>query len=31
LLVLAIAFAWKYPITRETHQSTLRELAEREG
>lgn len=30
LLVLAIFFAWKYPITRETHQSTLRELAGRE-
>jgi GPH family glycoside/pentoside/hexuronide:cation symporter len=31
LLLLAIFFAWKYPITRETHQSTLRELAEREA
>jgi GPH family glycoside/pentoside/hexuronide:cation symporter len=31
LLGLAIIFAWKYPITRETHQATLRELAEREA
>jgi GPH family glycoside/pentoside/hexuronide:cation symporter len=31
LLFLAILFAWKYPITRESHQATLRELAEREG
>jgi GPH family glycoside/pentoside/hexuronide:cation symporter len=30
LLFLAILFAWKYPITRESHQATLRELAERE-
>jgi GPH family glycoside/pentoside/hexuronide:cation symporter len=31
LLLLAMIFAWKYPITRETHQSTLQELAEREA
>jgi GPH family glycoside/pentoside/hexuronide:cation symporter len=31
LLVLAMVFAWKYPITREKHQSTLQELAEREA
>ena len=31
LLFFAIVFAWKYPITREKHQSTLRELAEREA
>jgi GPH family glycoside/pentoside/hexuronide:cation symporter len=31
LLFLAILFAWKYPITRESHQATLLELAEREG
>jgi glycoside/pentoside/hexuronide:cation symporter, GPH family len=30
LLFLAVIFAWKYPITRESHQSTLLELAERE-
>jgi len=30
LLILAIAFAWKYPISREHHQATLAELAERE-
>ena len=29
LLFLAILFAWKYPITRESHQATLQELAER--
>ncbi len=31
LLILAVLFAWRYPITRESHQSTLRELAEREA
>jgi GPH family glycoside/pentoside/hexuronide:cation symporter len=31
LLFLAILFAWKYPITRESHQATLKELASREG
>lgn len=31
LLFLAILFAWKYPITRQSHQSTLQELAEREA
>lgn len=31
LLFLAVIFAWKYPITRESHQSTLQELANREG
>ena len=31
LLVLAVFFAWNYPITRETHQATLQELAEREA
>ena len=31
LLVLAVLFAWKYPITRESHQATLQELAEREA
>jgi GPH family glycoside/pentoside/hexuronide:cation symporter len=30
LLSLAILFAWKYPITRESHKATLQELAERE-
>jgi GPH family glycoside/pentoside/hexuronide:cation symporter len=30
LLILAIFFAWKYPLTRETHKATLQELAERE-
>jgi len=30
LLLLAVLFAWKYPITRESHQATLQELAERE-
>jgi glycoside/pentoside/hexuronide:cation symporter, GPH family len=29
LLFLAIAFAWRYPITRQSHQATLQELAER--
>ena len=29
LLFLAVLFAWKYPITRESHQATLQELAER--
>jgi GPH family glycoside/pentoside/hexuronide:cation symporter len=31
LLVLAVLFAWRYPITRESHQATLQELAEREA
>jgi GPH family glycoside/pentoside/hexuronide:cation symporter len=31
LLFLAVFFAWKYPITRESHQATLQELAEREA
>ena len=31
LLVLAIVFAWRYPITRESHRQTLETLAEREG
>jgi len=31
LLLLAVLFAWKYPITRESHQATLQELAEREA
>ncbi len=31
LLLLAILFAWKYPITRASHQATLQELAEREA
>jgi GPH family glycoside/pentoside/hexuronide:cation symporter len=30
LLFLAVLFAWKYPITRESHKATLQELAERE-
>jgi GPH family glycoside/pentoside/hexuronide:cation symporter len=30
LLFLAILCAWKYPITRESHQATLEELAKRE-
>jgi GPH family glycoside/pentoside/hexuronide:cation symporter len=30
LLFLAVLFAWKYPITRESHQATLQTLAERE-
>lgn len=29
LLFLAVIFAWKYSITRESHQATLQELAER--
>jgi len=29
LLFLAVLFAWKYSITRESHQATLQELAER--
>jgi GPH family glycoside/pentoside/hexuronide:cation symporter len=29
LLFLAVLFAWKYPITRESHQATLQELAKR--
>jgi GPH family glycoside/pentoside/hexuronide:cation symporter len=29
LLGLAVLFAWKYPITRASHQATLQELAER--
>lgn len=31
LLILAVLFAWWYPITRENHQQTLQALAEREG
>jgi len=31
LLILAVVFAWNYPITRESHQATLRVLAEREA
>lgn len=31
LLAFAILFAWQYPITRESHQSTLQELAGREA
>ena len=31
LLFLAVLFAWKYPITRESHKATLQELAEREA
>jgi GPH family glycoside/pentoside/hexuronide:cation symporter len=31
LLLLAVAFAWGYPITRENHNDTLRFLAEREA
>ena len=30
LLILAVLFAWNYPITRESHQNTLKILAERE-
>jgi GPH family glycoside/pentoside/hexuronide:cation symporter len=30
LLFLAVLFAWKYPITRESHQATLQELAARD-
>jgi GPH family glycoside/pentoside/hexuronide:cation symporter len=31
LLVLAIVFAWRYPITRERHRHLLDELASREN
>jgi glycoside/pentoside/hexuronide:cation symporter, GPH family len=31
LLFFAVLFAWKYPITRESHRATLQELAEREA
>ncbi|MBN2393188.1 MAG: MFS transporter [Anaerolineae bacterium] len=31
LLFLGVLFAWKYPITRASHQATLQELAEREA
>jgi GPH family glycoside/pentoside/hexuronide:cation symporter len=31
LLFLAVLFAWKYSITRESHQATLQELAKREA
>jgi glycoside/pentoside/hexuronide:cation symporter, GPH family len=31
LLFFAILFAWKYPITRESHQATLQQLAEHDG
>ncbi len=30
LLILAVFFAWRYPITRESHLATLEELANRE-
>jgi GPH family glycoside/pentoside/hexuronide:cation symporter len=30
LLILAVAFAWRYPITRERHQKNLQVLAERD-
>ena len=30
LLIVAVLFAWNYPITRESHSETLRILAERE-
>jgi GPH family glycoside/pentoside/hexuronide:cation symporter len=30
LLTLAVLFAWKYPITRESHHATLQALADRE-
>lgn len=30
LLVLAVIFAWRYPITRESHQANLEELADRD-
>jgi len=30
LLILGLLFAWRYPITRESHQATLDELASRE-
>jgi GPH family glycoside/pentoside/hexuronide:cation symporter len=31
LLILAVFFAWQYPITRESHKATLKALAEREA
>ena len=31
LLLLAVVFAWRYPITRESHRALLEQLAEREG
>ena len=31
LLILAVVFAWKYPITREHHKATLQELTKRES
>lgn len=31
LLILGVLFAWKYPISRESHHATLQELAEREA
>ena len=31
LLFLGVLFAWKYPITRASHQATLQALAEREA
>jgi hypothetical protein len=31
LLFFAMLFAWKYPITRESHQATLRQLAKQDG
>ena len=30
LLVGAVIFAWFYPITRESHEATLKQLADRE-
>jgi GPH family glycoside/pentoside/hexuronide:cation symporter len=31
LLILAVIFAWGFPITRESHQETLRSLSKKEG
>jgi len=31
LLALAVLFAWRYPITRESHRALLEKLAQREG
>jgi GPH family glycoside/pentoside/hexuronide:cation symporter len=31
LLILAVLFAWRYPISRESHQATLEELAGRDA
>jgi len=30
LLIGAVIFAWRYPITRESHQATLEQLADKE-